>query len=219
LFTPTAAARHNLQREGTPPHRIVPVGDVMYDVALQHGARVSGTGGMLATLGLTPAHYVLATIHRAENADTPARLSAIADALEAVSADMPVVWPVHPRTRQALEALNRSIGRPERLWLTPPVGYLEMVRLEKHAAVIATDSGGVQKEAFFHQVPCVTLRDETEWVELIEGGWNRLAPPSAGPEAMVVAIRQAIGTRGVPMSPYGDGDAALRIVRTLADGR
>ena len=120
---------------------------------------------------------MLATIHRAENTDHPQRLGAIVDALIATAKTLPVVWPVHPRTRAVLQQAGRLDQLAQSVRLTDPVGYLDMVQLEKYAAVIATDSGGVQKEAFFHQVPCVTLRDETEWVELVDAGWNRLADP------------------------------------------
>jgi UDP-GlcNAc3NAcA epimerase len=103
---------------------------------------------------------------------------------------------------------------PSTLRLIEPVGYLDMVQLERYAALVATDSGGVQKEAFFHRVPCVTLREETEWVELVEAGWNRLVPPSDA-EQVFTAMRTAIGTRGREVSPYGQGDAAERIVQRL----
>lgn len=214
LFTPTAAAAAHLRAEGAAEARIVPVGDVMYDVALQHGARVDAAGGALGRLGLGRGAYVLATVHRAENTDDAARLATIVDALEGVSRLLPVVWPLHPRTRGVLAASGRLGRMSERLRLIEPVGYLDMVQLEKHAAVVATDSGGVQKEAFFHRVPCVTLRDETEWVELVDAGWNRLAPPTSA-ESVSAAVRAAIGTRGTEITPYGDGNAAGRIVQRL----
>ena len=214
LFTPTAAADANLRAEGVAPDRIVPVGDVMYDVALRHGARAQAQGGVLGRLGLGSGGYVLATVHRAENTDDAARLATIVDALEDVSRRLPVVWPLHPRTRGVLAASGRLGRSPQALHLIEPVGYLDMVRLEKHAALIATDSGGVQKEAFFHRVPCVTLRDETEWVELVDAGWNRLAPPLSA-EAVSTVLQAAIGTRGADVAPYGAGDAAQRIVQRL----
>jgi UDP-GlcNAc3NAcA epimerase len=130
-----------------------------------------------------------------------------------VAASMPVVWPVHPRTRALLAA--RGIEADNSLRLISPVGYLDMVRLERHAAVIATDSGGVQKEAFFHGVPCVTLRDETEWTELVEAGWNRIVPPRLS-AVIAEAIFSARGKFGLPISPYGNGTAAETIVATLA---
>ena len=186
----------------------------MYDVALLHGARVHAEGRILGKLSLAPRSYVLATVHRAENTDDPQRLAAVVTALEIVATQCPVVWPLHPRTRAILgrngqlENLSRSIH------LIDPVGYLDMVQLEKFAAVVATDSGGVQKEAFFYRVPCVTLRAETEWVELVEAGWNRLAPPLS-PETVSTAVMQAVGTQGSDIRPYGDGDAARRIVERL----
>jgi len=217
LFTPTAAARENLLREGVPPERILPVGDVMFDVALRNGGKVSAAGGILQRLRLAPGGYVLTTVHRAENTDRPERLAAIADALEMTGRDLPVVWPLHPRTREALRKSGRLASLGKSVALIEPVGYLEMVQLEKHAGVIATDSGGVQKEAFFHGVPCVTLRDETEWVELVESGWNRLAPP-ADASSMKRAIAGALGSRGEDIAPYGDGNAAGKIVDRLENG-
>jgi UDP-GlcNAc3NAcA epimerase len=153
-------------------------------------------------------------VHRAENTDHPARLQAIVDGLEAVAQQMPVVWPMHPRTRGVLQSMGRLATLSPQLRLLDPVGYLDMVQLEKHAAVIATDSGGVQKEAFFYQVPCVTLRDETEWVELVDAGWNRLVPPLYS-EAVADAVMAAMGQQGLGVKPYGEGDAAMRIVQKL----
>jgi UDP-GlcNAc3NAcA epimerase len=218
LFTPTEVAASNLQREGVESDRIVPVGDVMFDVALHHGARVSAQGGLLGKLGtqygIQPGKYCLATIHRAENTDHPDRLAAIVDALSAFARETPVIWPLHPRTRGVLAKQGKLDELAQNVTLLDPVGYLDMVQLEKHAALIATDSGGVQKEAFFYRVPCVTLRDETEWVELVEGGWNRLAPPTSA-TGVIAALHASIGSVGREMMPYGSGDAAKRIVARL----
>jgi UDP-GlcNAc3NAcA epimerase len=214
LFTPTAAAAAHLLREGTPEQRIVPVGDVMFDVALHHGARVSGTGGaggVMAALGLKPGAYALATVHRAENTGDAQRLAVIVGAFEQLAQRLRVVWPVHPRTRAVLQQQGRQLAGVE---LIDPVGYLDMVQLERNAALIVTDSGGVQKEAFFHRVPCVTLRDETEWVELVDAGWNRLAPPTDA-ACVALALQAALGSQGQPVQPYGAGDAAARIVQRL----
>lgn len=214
LFTPTDAAKAHLEREGVAPNRIVAVGDVMYDVALHHGALAHAEGRMLSQLGLAPRSYVLATVHRAENTDDPQRLAAVVAALEIVAAQWPVVWPLHPRTRAILRHTGQLESVSPNMHLIDPVGYLDMVQLEKFAAVIATDSGGVQKEAFFYRVPCVTLRDETEWVELVDAGWNRLAPPLS-PQAVSSAVLQTVGTQGSNIRPYGEGDAARRIVQRL----
>jgi UDP-GlcNAc3NAcA epimerase len=217
LFTPTQTATRHLLHEGTDPQNILEVGDVMYDVALHHGQRVDATGGKLQQLGLAPGSYILATVHRAENTDHPSRLKAIVDGLEAVARELPVVWPMHPRTRGVLQRMGRLATLSPQLRLLEPVGYLDMVQLEKYAAVIATDSGGVQKEAFFYQVPCVTLRDETEWVELVEASWNRLAPPST-PDAVSVAVLSARGQSGADVQPYGLGNAADQIAELLIVG-
>lgn len=214
LFTPTAGAYQQLCREGFMPQQIITVGDVMLDVALHHGNRVHAVVGVMAQLGLAEKNYILVTIHRAENTDHLQRLSAIVDALIATAQHIPVVWPVHPRTRAVLQSFGQLERLTQHVKLIGPVGYLDMVQLERYATVIATDSGGVQKEAFFHRVPCVTLRDETEWVELVESGWNRLASPLS-PEAVSMAVLQAMGTQGSDIHPYGEGDAAQRIVRRL----
>lgn len=214
LFTPTPAASKNLKKEGASPKSIFEVGDVMYDVALKHGSVIRAEDRVLKRLGILPKSYILATVHRAENTDNPNRLRVIVEALRKVAQSIPVIWPLHPRTRQILEKNNRLLIGVPQLHLIEPVGYLDMVQLEKFALVIATDSGGVQKEAFFHGVPCATLRDETEWVELVDSGWNRLAPPIES-DAVAAAISSSTGARGADVAPYGPGDAALRIARTL----
>ena len=216
LFTPTSLATEHLKREGFAAAQIVPVGDVMFDVALHQGERVSAEGGLLRQLGLPAKGYILATIHRAENTDNPSRLAAIVDALEATTQSLPVVWPLHPRTRSVLQKAGRLESLAQRVTLIDPVGYIDMVQLEKFAALIATDSGGVQKEAFFYQVPCVTLRDETEWVELVDAGWNRLASPAGESRLMSAVIQAALGSQGCDVRPYGNGDAASKIVERLA---
>lgn len=216
LLAPTATAVANLQREGVPPQRIAQVGDVMYDATLHFGQLARARSTVIDRLGLRNEGYVLATIHRAENSDDPVRLACIVDAIERVAQHWPVVLPLHPRTRARLS--RGALERPG-IQLIDPVGYLDMVRLEQGAAVIATDSGGVQKEAYFHAVPCVTLRDETEWVELVELGWNRLAPPG-GTVDIAAAVLGAIGHQGARNArPYGAGDAASRVIDLLAGPR
>jgi len=217
LFTPTDAATLNLRNEGVPAERIIQVGDVMYDVALQHGARVSESGGVLQRLRFRPRSYILTTIHRAENTDDPQRLTAIVDALCEAAQQTPVIWPLHPRTCNILTQLDLMDRANAALRLIDPVGYLDMVQLEKYALLIATDSGGVQKEAFFHRVPCVTLRDETEWIELIDAGWNRLADArSAG--SLGAGIATALACEPKDVQPYGSGAAAKKIVACLESG-
>jgi UDP-GlcNAc3NAcA epimerase len=214
LFTPTEAAAQNLRSEGVSSDYIIPVGDVMYDVALYHAERVNEHGRVIGEQGLAPGGYILATVHRPENTDDPARLTAIVNGLAGAGRALPVLWPLHPRTRGALSKSGRLESLKPHIRVIDPVGYLDMVQLEKYAAVIATDSGGVQKEAFFHHVPCVTLRDETEWVELVDAGWNRLASPASASQ-IEVAILSAVGTQGQSICPYGRGDASRRIVESL----
>ncbi|MBI3159542.1 MAG: UDP-N-acetylglucosamine 2-epimerase (non-hydrolyzing) [Chloroflexi bacterium] len=216
LFAPTEEAVRNLTVEGIPAAAIRQVGDVMCDAALQYGEAAGARAGRLAELGLEPNAYILATLHRAENTNDPARLAAILTALG--QADLQVLLPLHPRTRAVLNARPELAALAGRLKVIPPVGYLEMLALERAAGLIVTDSGGVQKEAYFARVPCVTVRDETEWVELVDLGWNRLAPPASA-ESVLAQIRAALEAP-LPAEPgglYGGGRAAERIAAALAE--
>ncbi|CAA9357560.1 MAG: UDP-2,3-diacetamido-2,3-dideoxy-D-glucuronic acid 2-epimerase [uncultured Gemmatimonadaceae bacterium] len=217
LFAPTRTAVENLAREGITGDRVARVGDVMYDAARHYGALAEERSRVIEALGLVPGGYVLATVHRQENTDDVERLATIVEALAETAAELPVVLPLHPRTRKALAAAG-LLGAAERvLRVIDPVGYLDIVMLERRARIIATDSGGMQKEAFFHRVPCVTLRDETEWVELVESGWNRLAPPSDR-TAVRRELRRALDAteRGASAPDlYGAGNAASLIVDRL----
>jgi UDP-GlcNAc3NAcA epimerase len=213
LFCPTDVAVRNLAVEGM-IRGVHQVGDVMYDASLYYRDVARRDSSILESLGLTDGGYVLATCHRAENTDNPSRLAGIVDALREISRETAVVLPLHPRTRAVLE--GQGLGeRMGDIRAIDPVGYVDMVRLEQSAAAILTDSGGVQKEAFFYCVPCLTLRDETEWVETVESGWNVLcgADSSRILDAWrhLGAMRRERGTQ-----PYGRGDAAQRIVALLA---
>jgi UDP-GlcNAc3NAcA epimerase len=198
----------NLQNEGIPSEQMHLVGDVMYDACLFYRERARKPD-WFDKLGAKMGDFVLATVHRAKNTDDPARLAAILTGL--AGAGRPVILPVHPRTRKRIEAL--ALGPLPGLHLLPPVGYLEMVWLEKNCAVVATDSGGVQKEAYFHGKPCVTLRDETEWVELVEIGWNRLVGIETG------RITRAFDSIKEPHDKqprlFGEGNAANAVLVCL----
>lgn len=212
LFAPTHAAKINLLAEGVSGRKIKLTGDVMQDAALFFARKAQASSHILTTLRLSPKQYILATIHRAENTDDPKRLKSIFKALETASRTLPVVLPLHPRTKGYMKKLG-ILAR--NLIITEPVGYLDMIMLENNAAVIATDSGGVQKEAFFYQVPCVTMRDETEWVELVKLGWNRIAKPGDG-QRLAKTILSAIGSRGkAGAKPYGNGNASAKIAAAL----
>jgi len=227
-FAPTDTAVAHLQREGIPAERIVRTGDVMADAARIFGevAEAQATellgSGILQGLRGANQPFVLATIHRAENTDDPQRLAAILTALAAAATDgvggaepLPVLLPLHPRTRARI-AEHGLEPLLEPLTLTEPLGFLAMVLLERRAALVVTDSGGVQKEAFLQGTPCVTVRRETEWVELLECGWNRLADP-ADPAAMLTAMAQQLELDASQPRPplYGDGHAAEAIVDRL----
>ncbi|NLN18814.1 MAG: UDP-N-acetylglucosamine 2-epimerase (non-hydrolyzing) [Firmicutes bacterium] len=214
LFAPTQTSVKNLLQEGISEAMIHLVGDVMYDAALYYGQRTEEISTVLHRLRISPHSYVLATIHRAENTDDSNRLQAIFEGLRMVTRQFPVVVPLHPRTRKALETHRLLNSVMDELIVIDPVGYLDMIHLERNACVIATDSGGVQKEAYFHRVPCVTLRDETEWMELVHSGWNQLVSPICANDVQR-AILAAVGRRGTDVSLYGDGKAAERIADVL----
>jgi UDP-GlcNAc3NAcA epimerase len=216
LFAPTPIAVQNLKNEGISENRIHWVGDVMQDAALYYGDKSDKYSRILKRLGLLPRNYILATLHRAENTDNSQRLNTIFNAFIKVAREIPIVLPLHPRTKNALirEGIQNKVLA--KLQIIEPVGYLDMVALEKNACLIATDSGGIQKEAFFHQVPCVTLREETEWVELVEQGFNCLAGVSHT-EMIVTMIKESLKKTTLPWnSPlYGNGKAAITVLDIL----
>jgi len=208
LCAPTEAAVTNLQREGL-ADRTVRTGDVMCD-AMRWAREVAHETGVLDQLALDRDAYVLATVHRARNTDSRARLEAIIEAL--ADAEWPVVLPLHPRTADRLDEFGLYERAERALTVIDPVGYLEFVALLAGARAAATDSGGVQKEAFFLDTPCVTLREETEWIETVEARWNRLV--GVDPAAISAALESPTVPDEKPQ-PYGDGDAARRIVDAL----
>ena len=212
LFCPTPTAVENLAAEGI-CKGVHNVGDVMFDVSLHYGEHASLHTDILHRLGLTPGKYALATCHRAENTDNPIRFKGILSALSDICRDVPVVLPLHPRTRKLAEASGFT-ALLSRITVIDPVPFLDMVALEKNARAILTDSGGVQKEAFFYKVPCITMRDETEWVETVSLGWNQLV--GAEPAGIIAAFENA--TPGVDAFPYGRGRASQAILEILAGG-
>lgn len=211
LFTPTSAATAHLRQEGV-SGVIDEVGDVMFDATLMFSETAEQRSDVVARLGLQGLPFVLATAHRAETTDDIRALTAVLDGLGRTADDLNVVLPLHPRTAKAIRDTGVTVDA--RIRVIEPVGYLDMLMLERSASVIVTDSGGVQKEAFFQRTPCVTLRTETEWPELVEAGWNRLVAPTDGLE-ISRAILSAVGTAGAPIDPYGDGSASSRISQSI----
>ena len=200
LLCPTPVSVRNLAAEGVTAG-VHHVGDVMYDAALAARRAVQASpSDVHERLQIEPGAYVVATVHRAETTDDPIALVAILDELRRVAADHPVVFPVHPRTRHAIDAAGLS---DDGLLTCAPVGYFDMTQLLVGATAVYTDSGGLQKEAYFHRVPCVTLRPETEWVETIDAGWNRLWNTPEYRERHDI-------------DDYGDGHAGSAIVEVLA---
>lgn len=199
LYCPTSVAVQNLANEGI-RGGVIHVGDVMYDAALDARERAQTGSDILARLGLEPGCYSLATVHRAENTNDANSLRQVIGHLEKVSAERTVVLPLHPRTAQASANFGVSL---KALKVIEPVGYLDMSALLQGCVDVHTDSGGVQKEAYFHEKPCVTLRGETEWVETVAAGWNRLWTVSEYKQP-----RQ-------PIDEYGKGDAADLILADL----
>jgi UDP-GlcNAc3NAcA epimerase len=209
LFCPTQAAVSNLKKEGFGYFdcQVVQCGDVMFDAALYYASRAQKPDFDI------PEHFVLATLHRAENTDDPARLQSIIQALLSVSDQIPVVLPIHPRTRNILEK-NNMIANASGLKLIPPVGYLNMIYMLDHCDLVMTDSGGLQKEAYFFSKPCITLRTETEWVELVVAGVNKLAGFDTRNILEKFHNFQS-KTVDFPANLYGDGKASEKIVSYL----
>jgi len=226
LFCPTDQAVKNLTREGIKDGKtkfVKKVGDVMYDLVLYCSELAEKKSTILIDLGfITPnsklrtPNYFLVTLHRAENTDNPKRLKSILKALNEIAKDAPVILPLHPRTKKMMEVyclLPRSPG----LRLTDPVSYFDMLKLGKNAKAILTDSGGVQKEAYWFNVPCFTLRDETEWVETIQSGWNVLV--GAESKRIVDAVRHGVGRKRSlkQRKLFGNGKASQKIVQIILD--
>jgi UDP-GlcNAc3NAcA epimerase len=207
-FCPTETAVHNLGREGI-SKGVHLVGDVMYDLFLAQQATARSRRPAILADAAFQKGFVLATIHRAENTDDPQRLAAIMQGL--AGSGMPVIFPAHPRTKAALDV--DAIPVSGSVSMVAPLGYLEMLALESEAEVIVTDSGGVQKEAYFAGTPCVTVRDATEWPETVQAGWNRLVGVS--PTDISEAVRSFRPTGSRPPK-FGDGHAAEKIVSVLA---
>ena len=225
LFCPTKAAVENLRKEGftniidtpSPPTSpkapntpnatnatnaklVLNVGDVMYDLIL-YALPLAENTDILSRLSLTPKDYLVLTLHRAENADDPERLKELLGFASQVSSKK-IIFPVHPRTKNTLDGLP-SI--PENIILIEPIGYLEMIKLMRYSSMVLTDSGGVQKEAFWLRVPCITLREETEWVETVASGWNILYKDYKGSHNPSPTVTDL----------FGDGKSAERIIQTL----
>jgi UDP-N-acetylglucosamine 2-epimerase len=227
LFAPTETAVENLRAEGvlvaddsattTDPttHNLQPTtyltGDIMCDALRQHAALAEEKSRLLERLAVRPGGYVLATIHRAANTDDVARLGEIFDALALLHE--PVIVPLHPRTKAAL--LGTDIEVEASVRVVDPVGYLDMLQLQRHARTVLTDSGGMQKEAYLLGVPCVTLREETEWPETLAGEWNVLA--GADCERILRAARRPRPATAPP-PVFGDGHAAEKMVAILERG-
>jgi UDP-N-acetylglucosamine 2-epimerase len=225
LFCPTSTAVDNLRNEGI-VDGVFLSGDVMLDAVLEWRARASGRSDVLQNLGIDWGSFVLLTIHRAENTDSPQRLAAILESL--LHIPYPIVFPIHPRTRAriacdpAIEAVWSRIHAAPSIRIIDPVSYLQMLVLEENARIIVTDSGGVQKEAYFLGVPCITARDETEWVETLRDGWNSLVPPRNSHDLVSAVIRLwetdgAMLREHADRSAFGQGRAADEIVRVLVE--
>ena len=207
LFAPTETGRQNLLNEGITEEKVKLVGDVMYDASLFYKEKARKPQ-LPADLNVKGGDFVLCTIHRAENTDDPQRLKNIFQGLG--DSGETIIFPLHPRTR--VKIADYGIAIPENVWVIDPVGYLEMVWLEANCRLVATDSGGVQKEAYFFGKPCVTMRDETEWVELVEAGWNRLVGADA--RAIVEAITEST-TGQSNQALYGNGHTGDDVVACL----
>lgn len=212
LFCPTQTAVENLSHEGL-TRGVHLVGDTMLDAVLQFGKIARDRSDILNQLGVTPQSYLLATLHRPYNTDVPENLRAILDAF--ADTGETVVFPVHPRTRQKIAELDGTTrATTDNVKMIEPVGYLDMLMLEQNARLMLTDSGGMQKEAYFFGVPCVTLRPETEWVETVEAGWNVIA--GAMRDQILRAVIEHTWPTAQPPQLFGDGHAAEKIVEHLA---
>lgn len=211
LFCPTDNALVNLEREGFDNYdcKIIKSGDVMLDAAMYYAENSSDKSKIIDKLKLD--EFCVCTLHRAENTDSPKKLRDIFSALTEVSQEITVVLPVHPRTKKIIKEMSLDTAG---ITVIDPVGYFDMIELLKNCRVVFTDSGGLQKEAFFFAKPCITLREETEWVELVENGYNLLVGNSG---SAILAAYKNMKTKKIVFNAglYGDGKAGTRIVTSL----
>ncbi len=213
LFAPTETAVRNLLNEKIDKDRVKLVGDVMFDAAIYYGKNVEERSKILSRLDLKPKEYMLLTVHRAENTneDNLERLKNILQGIADISKDTSVIFPIHPRTKKIIEKIDLNL---QNIKAIGPVGYIDMINLEKNAKLIATDSGGIQKEAYFHKVPCIILRDETEWVELAENAFAVLT--GAEKEKITDAFRNFKFNDNYDTAKfYGDGKAGEKIAEIV----
>ncbi|TKC13065.1 UDP-N-acetylglucosamine 2-epimerase (non-hydrolyzing) [Pedobacter polaris] len=209
LFAPTDTAVHNLNIEGIDSAKVHQVGDVMYDATLYYRKSAKRP----SSIGVIAEGFILCTIHRAENTDDLSRLTRILDGLNVIAKEHTIILPVHPRTAGVIKKMP-SLQLNKNIKIIDPVGFLEMHWLLQKCSVVMTDSGGVQKEAFFHRKPCITLRDETEWVELVDAGVNILAAP--GTADIVAALKSMIGLEiDEKLNLYGDGQTGKRLLEII----
>lgn len=211
LFCPTQTAVRHLKNEGI-TKGVHEVGDVMFDVSLFYQEKARHAQSIHQELNLTHGTYGLVTCHRQENTDSPEKLKNIVGALSRIAEEMPVVFPVHPRTKKKIESED-LLHVLKNVMLTEPLSFLDMMALEQNARVIITDSGGVQKEAFFCNVPCVTMRDQTEWTETVELGYNRVVG-TIQEEIVNAAILAKVPEKACA-APYGDGASSEAILQTI----
>ena len=215
LFAPTQTAVDNLRKEGMPlnQQRVILSGDVMYDNAVYFSKIAEAQSGIIERLGLMPKQFVLATIHRPANTDNKQRLTTIFRALNEIAAcGMEVVLPLHPRTKKMIAEWQINIGKVK---IIDPAPFFDIIRLEKNAVVVMTDSGGVQKEAFFYGTPCVILRSETEWVEIVEAGAGIIV--DADYDRIMKAYKTLVGKQVIFPPLFGDGHAAEKILQTISE--
>jgi UDP-GlcNAc3NAcA epimerase len=211
LLTPSETADRNLEAEGIQGDKVVRTGDVMYDAALFYAKLSEQNSRIISRLGLEVDRFVLATLHRPSNTDDEKRLTGIVRAFD--DSTLPVVFPLHPRVKARIEQFNLTL--PDNVITIPPVGYLDMVALEKNASMIVTDSGGVQKEAFFHATPCLTVREETEWTELVSLGVNLLIGHASDRLRGFLRAPIAFPSNACGIQPYGDGRAGDQVVAAI----
>lgn len=209
LFTPTLTAVNNLKNENV-TKGVHNVGDVMYDAINLFKERAKKVSTIIEKFDLAPNSYVLSTIHRAENTNSIERLTSILSALS--SCGKKIVLPLHPRTKKFIEEYHLHIG--DNIKIIDPVGYLDMISLQENSQKIVTDSGGVQKEAYFLKKPCITMRDETEWVETVDNGWNVIVGSDSN---KIMNALENFNPTGTPASAFGNGDSSSIITQIIKD--